>query len=201
MPTFKVLLSVAAAVLLLNSCNNADINYNGQQLVMQVGNATLKMDGRLMAKKSLNFRTLFLSQKVLQTREGNLIVYEDAQTDVNYEFQFSLMRITQIVFDAGRIRLLYTTPKMQIFQLQVPSGQILNVIAQQSESQEIKYMYGMNAKQLDRILQTLGGSVLYKPYRNVLQIRNTFHAIQSRWTDWKVHFVPLVVPYQTFRYY
>ena len=63
-----------------------------------------------------------------------MIVYEDARTDINYEFRFSLMRITQIVFDAVRIQLLYTTPKMQIFQLQLPNGKILNVIAQQSES-------------------------------------------------------------------
>jgi hypothetical protein len=90
---------------------------------------------------------------------------------------------------------------MQIFQIQLVNGKILNVIAQQNESQEIKYMYGMSAKQLDRILYTLNANVLYTPYRDVVQIRNTFNAIQSRWTDWKVHFVPLVVPYQTFRYY
>ena len=158
------------------------------------------MDGRLMAKKSVNFRTLFLSQKILQSQDGNLIVYEDARTDINYEFQFSLIRITQIVFDAVRIQLLYTTPKMQIFQLQLPNGKILNVIAQQSESQEIKYMYGMSAKQLDHILQTLKADVRYRPHRNVMQLRNTFSAVQSRWTDWKVHFVPLVIPYQTFMY-
>ena len=197
----KGLFFSAVAVLLLNSCNTADINYNGQQLVMRANNTVLQMDGKLMAKKSLNFRTLFLSQKTVRSKEGNLIVYEDARTDINYEFQFSLIHITQIVFDAVRIQLLYTTPKMQIFQLQLPNGKILNVMAQQNESQEIKYMYGMSAKQLDHILQTLKADVRYRPHRNVIQLRNTFSAVQSRWTDWKVHFVPLVVPYQTFRYY
>ncbi|BAF71630.1 hypothetical protein [Sulfurovum sp. NBC37-1] len=197
MTTFKTLLLSGVAIWLLNGCNTANIDYNGQQLVMQVNNTTLQMDGRLMAKKNLNFRTLFLSQKVLQTKEGNFIVYEDAQTDINYEFQFSLIYITRVVFDAGRIRLLYSSPKMQIFQLQLPNGKILNVLAQQSQSQEIKYMYGMSAKQLDHILKTLQAKVLYKPYRDVLQLRNTFNAIRSRWTERKIDFVPLVVPYQT----
>ena len=59
----------------------------------------------------------------------------------------------------------------------------------------------MSVKQLDHILQMLKADVRYTPHRNVMQLRNTFNAVQSRWTDWKVHFVPLVVPYQTFRYY
>ncbi|KYJ86014.1 hypothetical protein [Sulfurovum riftiae] len=201
MPKLKALLFASIVGWFLIGCNNADINYNGRQLSMQVDNTAITFNGRLLTQKNINFRTLFLSQKAIQTNEGNIIVYENAKTDINYEFQFTLMRVTQIVFDAARIRLLYTTPKMQIFQLQLVNGRILNVIAQQSESQQIKYMYGMSAKQLDRILKQLQANVRYTPYRNVLKIRNTFNAIQSRWTDWKVHFVPLVVPYQTFRYY
>ena len=201
MSKLKVLLFSIVALFVLEGCNNADINYNGRLLTMQVGNTAITFNGRLLTQKNINFRTLFLSQKAIQTNEGNIIVYENAKTDINYEFQFTLMHVTQVVFDAARIRLLYTTPKLQIFQLQLTNGQILNVIAQQSESQQIKYMYGMSAKQLDRILKKLQADVRYTPYRNVLQLRNTFNAIQSRWTDWKVHFVPLVVPYQTFRYY
>jgi len=201
MPKLKILFSTCTALLLLVGCNSADINYNGRQLTMQVGKDVLQIDGRLIKQKMLNFRTLTVLQKFIQTPEGNLIVYEDAKTDINYEFQFTLRHITQIVFDAARIKLLYTTPKMQIFQLQLSNGQILNVIAQQSESQEIKYMYGMNAKQLDRILKSLHADVRYTPYRDIAQLRNTFSAMQSRWTDWKVHFVPLVVPYQTVRHY
>ena len=48
----KGLFFSAVAIVFLNSCNTADINYTGQQLVMQVNNITLHIDGKLMAKKA-----------------------------------------------------------------------------------------------------------------------------------------------------
>ena len=194
----QTLLGTAILIVwLLTGCSSAHIHYNGQEITMQVDKTLVQIAGRLVGEKRQNFSSLYLSQKIIQTREGNLVVYENAQTDLSYEFQFTPRQITTIVFDAVKSREVYATSTMQIFQLLLQNGEILNLLVEQSETQQIKWMYGMSAKQLDRILTTLQATRNYTPYRKVVVLHTPQHAIKSRWSDWKVHFVPLVIPYQT----
>ena len=192
-----LLLSSIIALWIFTGCSSSDIHYNGQQVTLKVDKTLLQIEGKAIGKRRQNFSSLYLSQEIIRTGEGSLIVYENAQTDTSYEFQFTPRQIVTIVFDAVNSREVYATSKIQVLQLLLQNGGVLNLIVQQNETQQIKFLYGMSAKQLDHLLAALQAHVNYTPYRKVITLHTPHHAIESRWNDWKVHFIPLVIPYQT----
>ena len=89
-----------SAILLLSACSSSQLTYRDDRILIQSGNTSIVNDAQFVSKRSQNFSTLFIDQKILKMPEGNLIVYEDARTDLQYEFGPSLSRIIRIVFDA-----------------------------------------------------------------------------------------------------
>jgi len=74
----QTLLGAAILIVwLLTGCSSAHIHYNGQEITMQVDKTLVQIAGRLVGEKRQNFSSLYLSQKIIQTREGNLVVYEN----------------------------------------------------------------------------------------------------------------------------
>ena len=164
--------------------------------MIQSGNTSTFYDSKLIAKHNKKFSTLFIDQKILQLPQGNHIVYEYAHTDLQYEFGPSLQRVIRIVFDASKIIPVYIGSQLSAYQIALPQGQWLNILAQQSNTQDLYFIYGMNTVQFNKMIKKLNPDAPLAPYTQVMKLDSGQKAIQSRWTMRKVHFVPLVVPYQ-----
>ena len=164
--------------------------------MIQSGNTSTFYDGKLIAKHNENFSTLFIDQKILQVPRGDLIVYEYAHTDLQYEFGPSLRRIIQIVFDARQTIPVYIGSQLSAYQIALPHGQWLNILAQQSNTQDLYFIYGMSTTQFNKMIRKINPDAPLAPYAQVMTLHSSQKALQSRWTMQKVHFVPLVVPYQ-----
>jgi len=190
----KVLLF--AAIFLFSACSTSQVDFHDDKIMIQSGSNTSYYDGQLIAKYNENFSTLFIDRKILQVPQGNLIVYEHARTDLQYEFEPSLQRIIWIVFDARQIIPVYIGSQLSAYQIALPNGQWLNILAQQSDTQELYFIYGMSTNQFNTMLQKIDPNAPFAPYKHVLKLHKKQEAIQSRWTMQKVHFVPLVVPFQ-----
>jgi len=190
----KVLLF--AAIFLFSACSTSQVDFQDDKVMIQSGSNISYFDGKLIAKRNENFSTLFIDQKILQVPQGNLIVYEHARTDLQYEFEPSLQRIIWIVFDARQIIPVYIGSQLSAYQIALPQGQWLNILAQQSDTQELYFIYGMNTTQFNTMLQKIDANAPSAPYEHVMKLHTGQKAIQSRWTMQKVHFVPLVVPFQ-----
>ena len=183
------------AIIFLNACSTSQVNFQNDQLMIQSGGNSTFYDGQLIAKYNENFSTLFIDQKILQLPQGNLIVYEYAHTDLQYEFEPGLPRIMQIVFDARQSIPVYIGSQLSAYQIALPNGQWLNILAQQSNTQDIYFIYGMSTAQFNKMLKKIDPNAPLAPHQ-VMQLNHRQKAIQSRWTMQKVHFVPLVVPFQ-----
>jgi len=190
----------AAAIVLLSACSTSQVVFQNDGLTIQSGNNASRYQGQLAAGHNENFSTLFIEQKVLKFPEGNLIVYEHARTDLQYEFGPSLQRIIGVVFNAVQMMPVYIGSQLSAYQIALPNGQWLNLLAQQSDTQELHLIYGMNTKQFTAMLKNIDPDAPLALYRQVMQLKKPQQAVQSRWTTWKVHFYPLVVPYQVFFY-
>lgn len=190
-----------AVIVFLNSCSTSQMSFKNDRFMIQSGNSSTFYDGQLIAKHNENFSTLFVDQKILKLAEGNLIVYEHARTDLQYEFGPGLQRIIQVVFDARKIIPVYIGSQLSAYQIALPYGQWLNILAQQSDTQELYFIYGMSTPQFNTMLRKIDTNAPSAPNQHVIQLKTGQQAIQSRWTMEKVHFVPLVVPFQvSFRY-
>ncbi len=185
-----------SAILLLNACSTSHVNVHNGQIMIQSGNSASLYQGQLVARHNENFSTLFIEQKILKFPEGNLIVYEHARTDLQYEFEPSLQRVIGVVFDAVQMMPVYIGSQLSAYQIALPNGQWLNLLAQQSDTQELHFIYGMNTKQFTAMIKKIDADAPLALDRQVIQIKKPHQALLSRWTTWKVHFYPLVVPYQ-----
>ena len=194
---FKKISFVVTALLVLNACTSSDIQYQPDKLTLQVEENQVLLDATLLQKNRQYFKTLVIDQKILTLKEANLVVYEDANTDISYEFSPATTHIIRSVFDARAVLKVYAKSNMYAFQVTLGNGQILNVLAQQDESQRLRFVYGMSTKQFNTMLKQLDNTARLAPYNHVMTLHDAKHAILTRWTTMKVDFLPLVKPVST----
>jgi len=194
MRTIIKLLVATTATLMISGCGISNLSYDNKQLTLQVEKEYLQMDGTLLSEHRDNFSSLYLTQKVLRLNEGNIIVYEDARTDILYEFEPTTMRSIKIIFDAKSVIRVYAKSFFYAYQLILKDGRLLNVVAQQDDSQRLRFVYGMSTTQLNKMLKQLDPNAGGAYYKQVIRLQDKGHTILSKWDVRKVHFVPLVVP-------
>jgi hypothetical protein len=174
------------------------MGYQNHQLYMQVANNHLSLSGEVIHKKLTNFVSLGLYQYLIKLKNGEMVVYEDARTDLSYEFEPSIHRIIQIVFDAKYLVPIYGEGHLYAYQVVMPNDRVLNLIGYQSDTQDLKLVYGMSTKTFNSMIHALNPNAKGATYTQVLKVGNQNNPFISKWDDMKVHFVPLVVPYGKF---
>jgi len=190
----STLLTITVTLMISGCGIPSNLSYNNKQLTIQVEKEYLQLDGTLVNERRDNFNSLFLSQKVLRLNEGNLVVYEDARTDLDYEFEPPIMHSIKIIFEAKSVIMVYGKGHLYAYQLILKDGRLLNIIAQQGDTQQLKFVYGMSTSQLNKMLKQLDPDARGAYYKQVIQLHDDRNAILSKWDVQKVHFVPLVVP-------
>ena len=180
--------------LVISGCGMSKLSYDNKQLTVQVEKEYLQIDGTLLNERRDNFSSLFLSQKVLRLNEGNLVVYEDARTDLSYEFEPPITRSIKIIFEAKNVIMVYGKSHLYAYQLILKDGRLLNVVVQQGDTQQLKFVYGLSTAQLNKMLKQLDPDAKGAHYKQVIRLQDEHHAILSKWDVQKIHFVPLVVP-------
>jgi len=178
----KLSLSALCAIFMLSGCY--ELTYKGNPIDIKAP---------AIYQKNTNFSSLYLSQKILKLSKNEFVAYEQAQTNNEYEFEPSIHRIIHIVFETNSLIPVYAKNHLYAYQLVMPNHKLLNLIAYQFDTQELTFLYGMSNKEFKKILFKLDNSYNYKLHNNVMQINNNHHFI-TKWNDWNVHFVPLVVP-------
>lgn len=183
---------------ILSGCSTTDLAYKNNKLVLQVDGKHLEMNGTSLGYHQNNFNSLYLTHQILRLDTGNIVVYEKARTDNRYEFNFPTMTTIQIVFDAIEVRKVYFSSSLYILQLVLQDGRTLNTIVEQLEDQSMNIAYGMSTKQINDLLRQLDAKATRPLKQKVITIRRQQGAILSRWSDKKVHFIPLIVPIREF---
>lgn len=181
-------------VILLVGCSTSRVNFKNDQLIIQSSNTTSVYNGHLLSRHTENFSTLFIDQKILQLPQGDIIVYEHARTDLQYEFEPTIHRIIKYVFETNKMVPVYMGSQLAAYQIALPNGQWLNLLAQRSDTQELYFIYGMSTSKFNKMIRGIDENAPSAFYKNVIKL-NKQQAVQSRWTMKKVHFIPLVVPY------
>ena len=181
-------------ILMISGCGMSHLSYDNRQLTVQVEKESLQIDGILLNEHRNNFSSLFLSQKILRLNENNLVVYEDARTDLDYEFEPAITQSIKVIFEAKNIIMVYSKNHLYAYQVLLKDERLLNVVAQQSDTQELKFVYGLSTAQLNKMLKQLDPNAKSAYYKQVVRLQDEHHAILSKWDIQKIHFVPLVVP-------
>jgi len=154
------------------------------------------LTNKVLQKKSLNFKDLYVEQYKLQNSDGGVLFYEDARTALNFEFNFGgLYTVLYIFDDAEEYEELCKRNNLRMLQIKLKDGRFVNVIVQASDTQVYSYVYGFSNKEFMKIYQTLK----IKDIKNeVLKHQgitfNKFSKSTTKWNDNLVFFTPLITP-------
>lgn len=193
-----IIFATLFSLLFLSGCASSNLSYEKEQLQLQVNNAHLQLHGKKLKQKNENFSTLFLSQQLLHLDDGSIVMYEKAQTDLEYQFDPTTPRSLAIIFDAKSMRKIYENTLLFGYQIVLQDNRVLNIIVSQMYDQELKMVYGMSTQKFNTILKALDPDAPSAINTQCINLRYENHPILSRWTTYKVHIVPLVVPIPLF---
>jgi hypothetical protein len=191
--TIKLLVSIVL-IFLINACATSNISYKNEQLNLQINDSHLQVYGIQLKQYRENFSTLYLTQNLLRLDDGSIVVYEDARTDMQYQFDPTTIRSIGIIFDAKRVVNVYYNTLIYAFQVVLNDNRVLNILATQGYDQKLQMVYGMSTEKLNSILKDLDPDAQPVCYKNVINLSYEATPFMSQWTTWKVHFVPLVAP-------
>lgn len=193
------ILSTFITLLLLTACGpTSNLTYKNEHLSIQRSDQNLKLHGKQLKQNKENFSTLFLTQSLLRLDDGSIVMYEDAKTDIQYQFNPTTTGIINVVFDAKNIVRVYSNTFLYAYQIVLQDNRIINVLVSQSYDQELQMVYGMSTKKLDSMLKTLDQNAQPAHYKNVINLSHEPTPTVSRWTTSKVHLYPLVIPIRRF---
>ena len=189
------LLFILVILLLLNSCSTpSTLSYANEQLKIQINKKRIQVPSTQIKLTKENFSILFLEQKLLRLDDGSLVMFESAETDMQYMFDPPTTRTISVIFDAINVVRVYEKDFIYAYQLVLKDHRVLNIIVSQGYDQELQMVYGMSSKQFVKTLNRLNANINAVPYKNAIELRNEPNPLLSRWTTWKVNFYPLVIP-------
>ena len=183
-----------SSALLLIGCAKSNLSYENEQLQFQVNDSHLQLHGTQLKQEKENFSTLFLTQSLLRLDDGSIVMYENAQTDIQYQFDHTTTRSLGIIFDARSVNKVYENSLLFAYQVILRDNRVLNMIVSQGYDQELKMVYGMSTAKLNSMLQELDPNAQPAYYQNSITLNNEGNPLMSRWTTYKVHITPLVIP-------
>jgi len=179
----------------MSACNKSStLKYENSNLNLQIADKRIQVPSTQIKLTKENFGSLFLEQKLLRLDDGSLVMYEEAETDMQYVFDPTTTRTISVVFDAAKVVRIYEKDFIFAYQLVLKDRRVLNIIVSQGYDQELQMVYGMSTKQFVTALNRLGANINSLPYLNTIELKNEPEPLISKWTTWKVSFYPLVIP-------
>lgn len=188
------LIFVLFSILLFTGCATSELSYENDNINLRIENNSLQVHGVTLEEKHDNFSTLFLTQKLLRLDDGSLVVYEEADTDMQYRFDPTTPRSIDIIFDAKKVIRVHYNTFVYAFQVILKDNRVLNVLVAQGYDQELQMVYGMSTDKLNSMLRKLGQDAKPAYYKNVINLSHEPTPFISKWDTQKVHIAPLVVP-------
>jgi hypothetical protein len=186
---------VSLSILLISGCAGpSTLTYNQSTFDLRVDNKLLKVHGVEQKSNRENFSILFLEQKLVKLDDGSLVMYEYGETDISYQFAQTTTRTIAEIFDTRKVERVYDKGLIFGYQLVLSDGRVLNAIVAQGFDQEITMVYGMSSDKFDKMLKKLDPNTPSVPYRHAITLANEPNPLLSRWTTWKINFIPLVEP-------
>ena len=152
------LYSLLLSTFLLTGCATSSLNLGADDtLTLTYDKEKLSARGLTLDKKEDRYPELELEQRIIELDDDTLIIYEDVQADLQYQFQYPTQQSIDMIFDAKKTKILYQRNNLYFFQLELKNSKYLNVISQQSDLQSLTQLYGFSNVQMKKIIDTVSG--------------------------------------------
>lgn len=185
--------TVCAALFLLDGCvPYAQMQMENNAVVLALETVQSRLEAVPLRQKRISFISLYLTQTILKTKSDNLLVYENAELDSNYEFRQTVARTLDIVFESFQKRAVASVGGIEAYQVVLPKRGVLNVLVQEKGIFNLTLLYGMSNAQLKQMLIPLHTKIASLIEKDVIVLHHPDNAILTKWDVIKVRFYPLV---------
>lgn len=168
-----------------------------EELVFNYNSSAFLLSSSIVDSKLLNYKDLFVKQYKLEDENSRVLFYEDARTELNYEFNFSGLYTVMYIFDdAKEYEEVYRKNNLRLIQLKLKDKKSVNVLIQASDTQIISYVYGFSNEEFLKLATKL----VENSDEEIKQLKyegTTLSKSQSPLTNWNdklVYFTPLITP-------
>ena len=186
-------------MILLNSCGFSNMSLKNNTLSLEVEKNQFQQKSKTVKILKEHFGSLAVRKSILQLNNNkSLIVYEDSRTDLDYEFEYGISRTIAVIFGTKTIYSIFKKSNLHAYQIKLKNGKILNLIAQQDDTQNLKILYGMDKKLFSTILKKINPDRHYNLRGTLFTSQKIDEMILDRWNVQNVHFYPLVSPLPRF---
>jgi len=193
----KNLIFILLNLFIFAGCATSSLKLNKEkELVLKYNSSDLKLTNKVLESKLLNFKDLFVEVSKLKSDDGRVIFYEQAWTNLSFEFVYGGLYTLMYVFDNRQnYELLYERNNLKLVQLKLKDARYLNVMIQASDAQVLSYAYGFSNYEFTQIANSIkeDGQKIESLKYEALVFEETSKAL-SNWNDEVVFFTPLIIP-------
>ncbi len=179
-------------------CTHSSLKLNKKkELIFKYNSSDFLLSNSIVENKYLNYKDLYVEQYKLQDRNGRVLFYEEAQTELNFEFNFGGLYTVMYVFDdVQEYEEVYRKKNLRLVQLKLKANRYVNILIQASDTQEISYVYGFSNDEFLKLATKLAEN----PDKEVKQLKyegttlKKSQKVITNWNDKLVYFTPLIRP-------
>lgn len=193
----KIIFFLLIGVLFVG-CTNSSLKLNKEEeLIFNYNSEEFLLTNKIVDHKLLNYKDLFVKQYKLEGKEGRVLFYEQARTELNFEFKFGGLYTVMYIFDdAKEYEEVYQKNNLRLVQLKLKDERKVNVLIQASDTQVISYVYGFSNHEFIKLAREL----VRESNKEVNQLKfqgltlSKSQESVTNWNDELVYFTPLITP-------
>jgi len=185
-------------VIFFTGCTTSSLKLNkSEELVFNYNSTEYLLTNNIESKELQNYKDLFVYQYKLVNEQGRVLFYENARTELNYEFNFGGLYTVMYLFnDSQEYEEVFSKNNLRLVQLTLKDKTHVNVLIQASDTQIYSYVYGFSNHEfinLARKLRTDGDVEIKRLKYQGVSLSLSQDPITT-WNDKLVYFTPLIRP-------
>lgn len=139
-----------------SGCTTSALSLVGNSKIrLQYGDDRIEKKGSVVTQKNINLGSVYVRQNIFRSEEGGIVVFEHAQVQQGYRYNYALKRSLALIFDARSVKKLDTFSNIGFFRVKRRSGSVVNVIAKNGNKRYISMLYGLTDAAFEDLLKKL----------------------------------------------
>ncbi len=171
---------------------------NTGDLRLEYGDENHLFGKNVHSENFLNFKDLFVQQYRLKNSDGSILFYENAETTLMYEFNFTEIYSVMYIFNnSKKYEKVYVRNNLSFVQIKLKNNSYVNVLIQAGCSQNYSYIYGFSNKEFLKIIElTKEKDIKINELKYEGIVFDDSSKPLTNWNDWLVYFTPLIMPFR-----
>lgn len=131
---------------------------------------------KTLYRDKVNLNTIYLEQKVLQSSNNEILVYEYARLDIGYSFKYSYSYTLSHIFNAKKVEIIKDKEGVGFYHIQLKNDSNIYALIKTGTKRSLTMVYGFSEENFYALINK---KILTN---KEMRMTNTKEAIKSQWS-------------------